>query len=475
MDGDVPPMPPVPPLFYSRMPVHQARAIRRSAKGSFSSGSINMRTDSDAPSSDLPSPPTPREGSSLEVLLTRTESQVLIETMDGVSVREQHALEGPDYYDYSEDFQHTKPADSKAASILPGSLQVTNTIRKERGPTKLVSTTVVEGDPNAVLAALDIIELPASPVGKRITRDLVLGVLEAPSSTADSEASDGFQAENTVVRYIQPTLNTTSQDGDGMENPASDSPETPRAPDTSAGFQTSVERGRESLSSPGMAPSTEGDMSDLLAGYQHTDDRQQDSVAADVAAPVADTRRNSVHAQRLSDEQSFKSCTDILESRIPQPPPKTQDERSFKSCKDVLGNEELKIKASDDRSIKSRKNLPASSRSASVPASSLPSIDRASDSHIPRPFSETQLINFARAVVRKPCALPFDPRCNEVELRPGSRPSIKQRPRSDVASSTTLIVAQQHPVVPPRESSVSKEAQRSLAVGSWMLRSLRWG
>jgi serine/arginine repetitive matrix protein 2 len=480
MDGDVPPIPPVPPLFYSRMPAHQARAIRRSAKGSFSSGSINMRTDSDAPSSDLPSPPTPREGSSLEVLLTRTESQVLIETIDGVSIREQ-ASEGPDYYDYSEHFQHTKPTDFKAAPILPGSLQVTNTIREEQGPTTLVSKTVVEGDANAVLAALDIVELPASPVGKRITRDLVLGVLEAPSSTADSEASDGLQAEKTVVRYIHPILDMTSHNGDDMEDLAFNSPETPRAPDTNAEFETSVERGRRSLSSPGMAPSTEGDMSDLLSGYQHTDDRQQDgvsredNVAADVAAPVANTRRNSGHAPKLSDEQSFKSCTDILEPRMPQLPPNTQDERSFKSPTDVLGNEELKTKASDDRSIRSRKDLPVSSRSASVPASSLPSIDRASDFHTPRPFSEMQLISHSRAVVRKPCALPFDPISNEVELRSGSRPSIKQRPQSDVASSTTLIVAQQPPVVPPRESSVSKEAQRSLAVGSWMLRSLRWG
>jgi serine/arginine repetitive matrix protein 2 len=416
----------------------------------------------------------------MEVLLTRTGSQILIEATTGVSIKEQ-ASEGPQYYDYSEQFHHTKSTDSKEAPILPGFVHVTSTTREEQGPTRLFSKTVVEGDADAVLTALDIAELPASPVGKRITRDLVLGVLEAPSSTAESETSDVVQAEKTAVRHIHFTFDMTRHDEQGTRDPSSDLPATPKALDTNAEMQNSVEQDKKDLSSPGMAPSTEGDMSDLLAGYLHTGDKQQDSMthgdgaAADMASSVANTQRHSGHAKKSSDEQSFKSCTDILEPRTPQPPLKNQDGRSAKSGANVLIDEETNPKAYDDCSLRSRKDLPASSRSASVPASSLLSIDRASDFHTPRPFSEAQLISPSRAVVRKPCLSSFDPKSNEIDLQSSSQPSIKQRPQSAVASSATLIVAQQPPVVPPRDSSISKEAQRSLAVGSWMLRSLRWG
>jgi len=93
----------------SDIPVHHmfigsARSNHTPAKESMSSGSINQRTDSDAPFSDASSstPPTPKDGTSMEVLVSPTGTQVLVANTDCVAKAD--ASTGPLYYDYSEQF-----------------------------------------------------------------------------------------------------------------------------------------------------------------------------------------------------------------------------------------------------------------------------------------------------------------------------------------------------------------------------------
>lgn len=90
----------------SDIPVHHifighARSNHTPAKESMSSGSINQRTDSDAPPSDAPlsTPPTPKNGTSMEVLVSPTGTQVLVVNTDYVAKVDTST--SPLCYDYS--------------------------------------------------------------------------------------------------------------------------------------------------------------------------------------------------------------------------------------------------------------------------------------------------------------------------------------------------------------------------------------
>ncbi|KAF2630164.1 hypothetical protein BU25DRAFT_408748 [Macroventuria anomochaeta] len=509
--GDIPP---VPPLFHSRVPLERPRVIQRSAKGSFSSGSTNMRNDSDTPSSDLPSPPTPHDGSSLEVILSPTGTQVLVDTMTGVVVREEVAS-GPLYYDYSEQFEREQILEPEVKPIQTSFVNNIKTIQEERGsfepPATPARGTWASGATRISNTAVPgIVELPASPVVRRITRDLILQALEPASTTEDVDGtadnpttnnSDEFpqymdthdpprptharaavrdqglgkrfsilsQADSSVVdsstldfavRYSIPIVTGAQV---GSDTPAIPDQEPPLPPDT--------------------APSTEVDMSDLLAGYQHTESRHEDENDAkeEEKEPDAKSSKDQVvqsrsnHAQKSSDAQSFKSATDVLESEPSVAEPEDDDDaKSYKSCPDAAVEKEFSIKEVDAHSFKTAQDAATPGRSISMPLAKPPPVVSA-DMQTPRPTSEAPVSSPPPAVLRK---LRVPPRESSFPLankfRASSKPNMKQGSVSISRSSSTLSVTHQPPPVPPRESSTSKEAQRSMGVASWMLFK-RWG
>lgn len=507
-------IPPVPPLFHPRMPLERPRAIHRSIKGSFSSGSTNRRNDPDTPSSDLPSPPTPRDGSSLDVMLSPTGTQVLLDSTTTAAMKNEVAS-GPLYYDYSEQFEREEILEPEVNPIQTSFANNINTIYEERGTSLPPSIPTCDSGPGTTrvsnTAVPDIAELPASPVARRITRDLILEAL-APSSTA--EESDGTADRSVIddddrqppaqgaqeaamltqmrsnVRTHEPTqrFSILSQANTSVV----DSSTLDFAVRYSIPIVTGVQIGSDAPPIPDRdpplpsdaTPSTEVDMSDLLAGYQHTEskhesdfatqERDKESHAEIDEGQVMEKKSN--HAQKSSDAQSFKSATDVLESELDEGEPEDneEDEKSYKSAEDEVVEKEASVKEADAHSFTTAKDTSTPGRSISMPVPKpLPVVF--ADLETPRPKSQVPLSSPPPAVLRKPRVPSREasfPLANK--FRGGSKPSIKQGSMSISGSSSTLSVIHQPPLVPPRESSTSKEAQRSMGVSSWMMFK-RWG
>lgn len=163
-----------------------------------SSDSISQRTDSDAPPSDAPSstPPTPKDGTSMEVLVSPTGTQVLVANTDRVA--EADAPTSPLYYDYSEQFDREALCNQELQEIPLGFVHRIKAIREERATVEQASMEV-EVDvirDIAELPALEVAELPPSPVPKRITRDLILAAIGSTSSTGETIASAEVKTSN---------------------------------------------------------------------------------------------------------------------------------------------------------------------------------------------------------------------------------------------------------------------------------------
>ncbi|OJD38010.1 uncharacterized protein BKCO1_5000166 [Diplodia corticola] len=173
--------------------------------------SLTNGTDSDAQSSGPPSlgPQTPRVSHSAEVMVHQaasplTEADVLNSTGE---VETEQALE---YYDYSEHFESIQkelPA-AETANVTPGGFAShVRSILGENGdagqppqmpygphtpsPDILPDVAELEGSPVAVYEP-EPVELPASvmpsPIPRRITREMILSVIE-PSSTANESTT----------------------------------------------------------------------------------------------------------------------------------------------------------------------------------------------------------------------------------------------------------------------------------------------
>jgi serine/arginine repetitive matrix protein 2 len=190
-DRDVPP---VPSLYQSyHLAVEQARYLDRSIKGSASSGSINMRTDSDTPSSDMVQPPTPRDGMSVGVLASPQGNRMRKGTT--TRIMKEPVLNAPLYYDYSEQFEHDAFAESEPEPMPTGLVNNVKTVFQERNDTGVScraakATTAGQSDNIESYNVPGVAELPASPVGRRITRNLVRqGLLYNSSSTGDTVPS----------------------------------------------------------------------------------------------------------------------------------------------------------------------------------------------------------------------------------------------------------------------------------------------
>ena len=514
LNGPQSDLPPVPPLFHPRIPLERPRVAHRSTKASFSSGSTNVRNDSDTPSSDLPSPPTPRDTSSLEVILSPTGTQIYAGTISGVVTKEEVAND-PLYYDYSEQFEREQILEPEVNPVQTGFVQNIKTIQEEFGPseppaspargtwssgTMRISNTTVPG----------IVELPASPVVRRITRDLILQALgpasttEDVNSTGDSPTTDDNDelpqqvdmddghgstlAKATACdRGLDKRFSILSQADSSVVNSSTLDfavrYSIPIVTGVQVGFDVPPIPDREPPLPPDTAPNTEVDMSDLLAGYQHTESRHEDESIAKEEEKEPDTKtskdrvvesRNS-HAQKSSDPQSFKSATDALESQPSECEPEEDDDaKSYKSCPDAVVEKEPSVKEVDAHSFKTAQDAATPGRSVSMPiAKPRPVVPAGVQT--PRPTSEAPLSSPAPAVLRKPRVPPRESSfALAKKLRASSQPSMKQGSVSISGSSATLSVSHQAPRVPPRESSTSKEAQRSMGVASWMLFK-RWG
>ncbi|KAF2470285.1 uncharacterized protein BDR25DRAFT_314516 [Lindgomyces ingoldianus] len=464
--GPHPDIPPVPPLHHHAL-VEQARMAHTPAKASISSRSTNQPTDSDAPSSDAPSPPTPKDGTSMEVLVSPTGTQALVGKMSGH--RKAEATTGPLYYDGSEQFEPEPYSEPEAETVPTGFVYRIKTILEERGtaetPQKKVDAPVVEEVVELPAAeAIGIAELPASPVARRITRDMVLAALE-PSSTTEVADSSAAALQSQKNESSEPAAKVDSQGEGGLvledASIASAKKEGNNGKRISVLSQDASHRSTMSVvdsstldfavqySIP-MVTGTEDGMSDLLDGYQHTESKQEAELVEMGSIGDEPAEKKSNHTPKSSDEQSFKSCTDL-----PEEPYKEADARSFKTCKDMVTPE----------------------RAVSMSASSLPSMGLAkSDPKANRPVSEIPLSSPPTVVRKQPSVPPRESSFSKAHSRLRANSKLSSRHGSRQGSMVASISSsadspvQQPPSVPPRESSSSKEAQRTQAVADFLVR-----
>jgi serine/arginine repetitive matrix protein 2 len=534
---DIPDFPPMPPRYKEHIAREQAR-LERSAGGSMSSGSTNMRTDSDPPSSDMASPPTPKDGTSMEVHHSRDGTVVIGQLGSrALVITEEYSAGpsyGPSYYDYSEDFY-----DDPGVQPFPCVNRI-KTIIEERGPAEATPNSdsflgqkaqpmSVEVVPSEIST---IAELPASPVARRITRDLILKGLEPVSTTEDvgsSTKSPSQQGDHESSHSDDIPCGTRSATDELAE--ASLQPEQrndnrhsilsqtgssildsstlnfavrhsiPVA--TGGGFKNDpVPNPRNNTNLPASPErSTEDGMSDVLAGYQRNDSKSGiDTISREELSsmknkhldedtgtltekelrplPLA-TRPKSNHIPKSSDEQSFKSCTDLPEadSEPPSPKPeKEQDGKSFRSATDDMLEREPSLKESDARSFATARATASPDRAASVAPSRLPSSNLGTMvMNQTKANSEVSLSKPAPAMLRKQPPVPRRESSFSIvasKLRTSSNPSVKHGSVSVSGSSSTLSTTHLPPPVPPRESSTSKEAQRMHAAVSFLMRPL---
>ena len=442
---------PLLPTARSELPFSHRSAtssLHMPAKASFSSSSMRLRTDS---SSDAqPSqPPTPKDDTSMEVLVGSTGTEILVAGMDGAHG---DTSTEPVYYDYSEDFEREPTSDANDEGIPTGFVHRIKTIIEERSTGEQTTKT-------DVTVVREVVELPgsefvaelsASPAPKRITRDMIKAVLEPASNGGDSTTDS--------IKVKSPDAPPAQAEGRAQAAAVETPPEGVHAGNNADGQKASsqVTAHRASMSVPrssisharGSGPETEDGMSDLLDDYQH------DPKPEEVPPPASGrSTRKSTHSQRSSDAESFKSCTDTKENEKPL---KDSDAKSFTTCKDVV----------------------SPLRAASMPASSNAPLALAPDSSATRPASV--------AVPRTPALTPTPtPTVASRKPVPAMRDSgsakpaparlhassrVSSRQGSTVASISSAASISQPPVVPPRESSSSKEAQRTQAVADFLLR-----
>ncbi|KAE8857894.1 hypothetical protein PTNB73_09142 [Pyrenophora teres f. teres] len=541
--------PPLPSNHRNRIAVEKAR-LQTSVQGSVSSGSTMIRTDSEAPSSDMALPQTPRDGGSMEVL--RNPNGInLIRPSDLGPNRFANTTERTPvpYYDGSEQFHPTEMAEPESDTIPTGfaeaALNSDPFLGQQARPMPMVvvspkitdiatvpiSTEEIKTENSKGVADIvpEIAELPASPVVRRITRNLILQGLKVSSmediqssttkslNTLRTSKSDELPIKmqyaineytgtsshqdkeqnnrNSVLSQTGSSILDSSTinfavrhsipvaTGGGFENEIA--PETDKKPNTPA--------------SPGH--STEDGMSDVLAGYQRTDSKaeteglprdettkEQEKHLTDnmetptdkgrKPSPLATGSRNS-HTQRLSDEQSFKSCTDKPDESSGSASPETEqdpDGKSFRSATDVLPDRQPSQKESNVHHLAVGKVNVSPERAASMPPSLLSSSNLGTMvMKQSRPKFEMPLPKPPAAILRKQLPVPSRESSFSIvtsKLRTASKPSVKHGYISMSGSSSTLGLPQVPPVVPPRESSTSKEAQRVHAAVSFLMRPL---
>jgi serine/arginine repetitive matrix protein 2 len=487
-------------------PVEPCR-IKRSVKGSASSGSTNMRTDSDTPSSDMGPPATPRDGMSMNPIIRPPGIAMTTGTTNRTGGYRRP--NSPPYYDGSEQFDTDEYAEPESEPIPTRLVTQTRTTIVEQnykipsGKARAVNSFKTSVETKS-FEPVGIAELPASPVGRRITRDLVHQGMGAPSTTGDVESSTSSRS---VADHMETTHHTQEgattcrmvDESSDSAMPPAESEETQHSnmSQTNSGLlesstidfavrysipaMTGSGHLNDNMIGPEIVPAapgsseknTDSGISDLLAGYQHTDTKQEDGGIPETEAnhkrgamANSDSERVSSHAQQSSDEQSFKSCTDVLESASPD---LVKDAASVGEPVQIISPEpQLPAKDSDARSVQTCNDMEISGRTNSMPPSRLPSsnLDVEFQQHKrPTTGSSSPFRGLRRALgTRRESGFSFSSK-----LRRNSKRDMNQDSISISGSSSTLSNLQS-PAVPPRESSASKEAQRHKAVGSYLIR-----
>ncbi|KAL1601742.1 hypothetical protein SLS60_006657 [Paraconiothyrium brasiliense] len=505
---DIPPVPPLMPHRHAALERERERqsqrthrtASQRSAKHSTSSGSTNRRFDSDIPSSDSTSPPTPRDG---DILVSPTATQVMPRSVSGTV----------NYYDYSEQFEGQDALEPSTGAVPIGFVRHIKTIIEERGtPEPVVKEhNVPDADAtNMEEMVPDIPELPASPIPRRITRDLVLagigpesssGEVEISGATADARNSelslvDSQDEKGAIQDRIQhraghPAHSTDVENRHSILSQAGSSVmesstlefavrcSIPMVADK--GVTLDLDNDTMPVYAPDADPTSEDGMTDLLEGYQRTDTKEESDEGIEKQVEEEEhsekkSSHTSNHAAKSSDEQSFKSCTDVIKGidslvrtldansteklekcdKLPEPGPpfKDSDARSFTTCMDAVTPECV---ASLPTSRLPSTPIVSSEPPRRRPSSELPSSPLLFSGNKAQ-LSSTSVSGMSKAVGR---------------VRANSKLSSTQGSLGESFSLLKEHVAHTPPVVPPRESSSSREAQQSRGVANFLLRSVR--
>ncbi|KAL5377086.1 hypothetical protein DPSP01_010050 [Paraphaeosphaeria sporulosa] len=439
------------------------------------------------------SPPTPKDG---DVVVSPTGTHSMPRSMSGTV----------NYYDYSEQYEIQEGMEHSAGAVPTGFVRHIKTIIEERGTPEPVSKGGNVAAPDRAIQhsdgiVPDIPELPASPVPRRITRDLVLvgigpeslsGEVEISGATAETRSSERSagrpQDDNTALRRgigsraVHPAHSKDATDRHSILSQAGSSVmesstlefavrcSIPMVADK--GLTLDLDNDITSVYAPDADPTSEDGMTDLLEGYQRTDTKEESEEAAeeqlnDEERVEKRSNHTSSHAAKPSDEQSFKSCTDVI--KVADRSMKTPDQATAESCED-LPEHDPPIKDSDARSFttcidavtpdRSAPRLPSSQLVASEalrrPISEMPSSSPCLPERQATP-SSTSESSMSRVVGR---------------FRANSKPSFTQG-SADGSSRYLEYGAQTPPAVPPRESSSSREAQQSRGVANFLLRSVR--
>ncbi|KAI5379189.1 hypothetical protein J4E82_002176 [Alternaria postmessia] len=518
--------PPLPVDHKHRIAVEQAR-LKRSAPASMSSFNTNLRTDSDPPSSDMALPPTPKDGISIEVhrSLDRTKVFKVADTNRLVVTEEHSAVP---HHGMDEQLERNEAGEPGAEAIPISFTDRTKIVVQQSSPgeatlksdpflgqeARPMSMEVVSPQSSSIGHIVNgVAELPASPAfdpkrtggfndgrypvfhkvnelfgGISIARGEALvavkkvigskvSVPEVPDSKFSDDVKDDLLDSSTLEFAIQHSIPTAKSGGFRNES----------------GVQPDV---CKNTVSPGH--STEDGMSDVLAGYQGNDskngtgalvrvgtikkDMSDTEEHTDVSTdhdlkplPLALRSRNS-HVQKSSDELSFKSCTDQPEASLESTSfqmGKDPGKGYSASAIDVVSQQDRSCKEADACSVEiSASPVRASSVSSSrLPSSNLGTLvmsQNRATTEVPRSKPSSAMLRKQPPVPRRESS--FSIVANR--LRTNSKQNMKQGSVSVSGSSSTLSTTHMTPVVPPRESSTSKEAQRVHAAVSFLMRPL---
>ena len=242
--------------------------------------------------------------------------------------------------------------------------------------------------------------------------------------------------------------------------------------------------------------STGDGMSDVLAGYQGSDYKNETDALVRIETanesnyeehtdastehdmkplPLA-LRSRSSHAQGSSDELSFKSCTDLPDvssESIPSEPGKEDIKASSICAIDFAPQRDAVTKEADTHSFATGVH-PFRASFAPPPRLQTSNLGTVILNQ-GRTIVEAPLSKPPSAMLRKQPPIPRRESSFSIvasKLRTSSKQSMKQGSISVSGSSSTLGTTHQGPAVPPRESSTSKEAQRVHAAVSFLMRPL---
>ena len=491
---DIPLVPPIPQQYLAS---EQRHLLARSVKGSVSSGLTRLRTETDIPSSDITSPPTPKDSTSMEVLISPDRVQSSAGRMGCFANGE---IPGrPQFYDYSEQFERDQYVEAKAkidpsCSRLKNRFNVDQKAQKSRlesasvGIHRAASLGSAESMRSKVSART---RLPASTIAHHITRQQILKGIEPSSTigdmdvsarslrtkpdlsvTTDDDKSIGahqYVAAETVKATLRPVSSQENQQ-DLLSQTESDCLESstidfavrysiPFAAGIGRETQNLVEMNGKTnlLASPG-GHSTDDRMSELLAGYQHTEFKNDASYVPDSASVSYGIKgaghnfeNKSGDCQRSSEELSFKSATDL--AHVQELSVRYPEAQSPATCKIAVAPDLAALV------------LPLGSSSSSIPPGSTV--------HLQRPVSETPISTNSSIPFHNklPVSSQESNLANLKKVRAKSSPKLQQHSALGSASLSTLGVTPLQPLpVPARDSSASKEAQNLSGVGSFLMR-----